>query len=140
MTTPLGDISIEDAQVEFGLVAMQGTEVLGEHRLLLTARLRVDDVVHLWSEDTEPMSATVVLDPSAHSLRLNLRLQPAGRSARAASQAANFLLAAARGSHLALRLPDGNLAPDRLVLPDELQIEEGLVRLLRLIADVSQRS
>jgi hypothetical protein len=138
MTAPLGNISIEDAQVGLGLVALRGTEVLDELRLTLVVRLRVDDVVHLWSEDTEPLAVTVVLDASAHSLRLNLRLQPAGRSARAASRAASFLHTAASGSHLALRLPDGELAPERLALPDELRIEEGLVRLLRLLADVSQ--
>lgn len=140
LTGLLGDISIEATQPTLGLVALRDDAVLDEVRLMLVVRLRVDDAIHLWSEDAEPLAATVVLDPAAHRLRLNLRLQPAGRSAQAASRAATFLQAAGRGTHLALRMPDGQLAPDRLEVPSELRVDDDLVRLLQLLADVSRLS
>ncbi len=138
LAAPLGDLSIEATQVVLGLVALRDDVVLDEVRMTLVVRLRVDDVVHLWSENAEPLAATVVLDPAAHRLRMNLRLQPAGRSARAASRVATFLQAAGLGTHFALRLPDGQLAPDRLEVPPELSVDDDLVRLLRLLADVSR--
>lgn len=138
LTAPLGDLSIEETQVGLGLVALRGDEVLDEVELTLVVRLHVDDAVHLWSEDAEPLAATVVLDPAAHRLRMNLRLQPAGRSAQASSRAASFLQAAEQGGHLALRLPGGQLAPDRFQMPGELAVDGDLVRLLQLLSDVGR--
>jgi hypothetical protein len=140
LTGPLGDLSIEAAQLTLGLVALRDDAVTDEVQLTLVVRLRVDDAVHLWSEDAEPLAATVVLDPAAHRLRVNLRLQPAGRSALAASRAATFLQAAGLGTHLALRMPDGRLSPDRLEVPSELRVDDDLARLLKLLADVSRLS
>lgn len=140
VNTHLTGLSIEDAQVALKLVALLDDDVLDEVQLMLAVRLQVDDVVHLWSTDDEPLAATVVLEPASHHMRLTLRFQPTGRSARQASRTATFLQAAGQATHLALRLPDGQLAPDRLQVPPELGLEAGLVRLLDLLAEVSQLS
>lgn len=137
VSLPYTMLEAEATHVVFGLAAMKDDHLLDETRLVLAVRLRVDDVVHLWSDESGALAATVVLDPATRRMEMNLRFAPAGRSAVAAVADAMFLQAAGAATHLALRLPDGQFAPDRLPVPSQLKVDEGLVRLLQLIADVA---
>lgn len=119
------------------LVAVRGDEEVAETRLMLTVRLAVDDAVHLWSDRRGGLTASVVLAPRDHRLRINLAFAAAARPATEAAADAAFLQAAADAGAIAIRLPDGSLAPDRIAVPAEAGVEPALLRLLNLLADVS---
>lgn len=135
---PFAGLEAEATQIALGLAAMRDDTLLGEIPLVLAVRLRVDDVVHLWSDESSALRATVVLDPRIHTMRMNLWFAPAGRSASSAAAGAAFLNAGSTATHLALRLPDGHLAGDRLPVPTGFKVDEGLVRLFELIAEVAR--
>jgi hypothetical protein len=136
-TPPIG---IEDADVTLGLVAMRDTDVLAETRLTLVTRLTGESSVHLWSDTSRALTASVTIHASEHKLAIQLRFAPAGRPATVSAEDALFLRAAGSSTHITLRLPDGHLSGDRLPVPAEMTIDEASVRLLTLMADVARRS
>lgn len=139
LAVPLGSIEAEATQVTFGLAVLKDEHLIAERQLLLEIRVRFDDIVHLWHYGHDAISAAITIDPRAKQLRLNLTFTPAGHSAARVVQAAEFLqLASTEDTRLALRLPDGTLAPERVSIPPELKVDDKLIRLLRLIADVGR--
>lgn len=135
---PFTALEPEATQLVLGLAAMNNEQLLDETRLVLVVGLRVDGVIHLWSDDSNALSASGTLDPASQRMEMALRFAPAGRPAEAVAADARFLQAAGACTHLALRLPDGQLAPDRVPFPVQLRVEDGLVRLLQLLADVAR--
>jgi len=136
-TPPIG---VEDADVALGLVAMRDSDVLAETRLTLVTRLTGESSVHLWSDASRALTASVTLHTSQHKLGIQLRFAPAGQSATVSAEDALFLRAAGSSTHITLRLPDGRLSGDRLPVPADMTIDEASVRLLTLMADVARLS
>ncbi|GAA1534640.1 hypothetical protein [Kribbella lupini] len=136
---PLGSIEAEATDVSLGLAVLQGNQLVAERHLLLEVRLRIDDIVHLWHDRHDAISAAVTIDPAQMRLSISLTFNPVGISAARASEAAEFLrIASIDGAQFALRLPDGTLGPERIPVSPNLKVDEKLVRLLRLIADVGR--
>ncbi|SOC52127.1 hypothetical protein SAMN05660748_3963 [Blastococcus aggregatus] len=128
--------AIEDTDLELGLAAVHGDAPVATARLRFLRRLRVDDVVHLYSERDRALTADLTMDPRSMKLSVHLEFAPAGRSATQAAADAEVLHAAATGA-LALVMPDGQLAPERFPASGGLAVDASLLRLLRLLADMS---
>ena len=129
-------INAEATRVKLGLIALDDGRIVAERPLLLSVRLTMDSVTHLWS-DEGAMTAAVVFDPRARRLSMSLQFTPHGTSAEAAASDAGFLHALGSATHLALRSSDGQFLLGQTDVPVELRIDDGSVRFLRLLADVA---
>lgn len=140
MDIPVFPLAAEVTDVALGLVALAGADELSETWLRLTTRLVVDSAVHLFTPAVDALSASIVFDPSAQRMRLDLTFLPAGKPAAEAAQAARFLSTLHEADAVALKLPDGMLTPERMHVPGNLAVDARLVRLLDLLADVGRLS
>ena len=141
LEAPLGSIEAEGTDLSLGLVVLHGDQIVAERNFDLSVRFRVDNVVHLWHDRGDAVSATFTLDPIKRRLGISITFAPVGNSAARAADAAEFLHhASAEGAQLALRLPDGSIGPERISMPPAVRIDEKMVRLLRLIADIARLS
>ena len=130
----------ESTRLVLALVALEGGRPVSEVDLVLTVRLIVDGVVHLWSNEDAPLTATLVMDPENQYAKLDLQFLPIGRDARMATSAAAFLAALQGGAQLGFRGPDGHLLSDRVEVSQDFYIDERLVRFLTLLSDVGRLS
>jgi hypothetical protein len=133
-------LDAEATRITLGLVALRDEEILQETSLNLAVRLRVNDAVHLWSEESRPLRAALIVHWASGSMHLTLTFDPVGQSARVAYKDAIFLDSFTPGTRMALRLPDGQLTPDRIPAPVGIALDAGTLRLVRLLADVSELS
>jgi hypothetical protein len=137
LTVHAASFDAEATDIVLSLVAMENTEILQERKFIFTVHLAIDSSEHLWSDDGGALKAAVTFD--AHTRRMNLRLvfDPVGKGAIKAAADAEFLRIIDVATSLALRMPNGDLAPDEIPVPDQFAVEDGLLSFLQLLAEVS---
>jgi hypothetical protein len=137
LTAHTASFDAEATDIVLSVAAMENTEILQERRFVFSVHLAIDSSEHLWSDDGGALKAAVTFD--AHTRRMNLRLvfDPAGKGAIRAAADAAFLRTIGVATSLALRMPNGDLAPDEIPVPSQFVVEDGLLSFLQLLAEVS---
>ena len=128
----------EATNVTLSVVAVRNTEILGERKFVFTVQLTIDSTTYLWSDDGGALKAVATFDSQTRRINLSLTFDPVGKAAIAAAADSTFLRAVSASTNLALRMPDGELAPDVISIPAEFVINDSLLNYLQLLAEVSQ--
>ena len=128
----------EATDIAISLVAMENTKILRERKFVFTVHLAIDSSEHFWSDDGGGLKAAIAFDANAGIMNLRLAFDPIGKGAIASAADAVFLRAVSAASSLSLRMPNGDLAPEKIPVPDQFVMGDSLLRFLQLLADVSQ--
>jgi len=126
------------ANITLSLAAIRDAEVLEERKFAFTVQFAIDSSEHWWSDDGGALKAAVTFDKNTGRMDLRLTFEPVGKGAIAAAADATFLRAIEAATSLALRRPNGNLAPERIPIPNKFAVDDGLLSFLLLLSDVSQ--
>jgi hypothetical protein len=137
LTIPADFFDAEAADIILSLVAMDNAEILSERKFVFNVRLVIDSSEHLWSDDGGALKSTVIFDAQTRQMNLRLEFDPAGKDAATAASDAAFLQAVSVATDLALRMPNGDLSSDRISIPEQFVVEDGLLVFLQLLAEVS---
>jgi hypothetical protein len=126
------------ASITLSLAAIRNARILDERKFAFTVQFAIDSSEHWWSDDGGALKAAVTFDKNTRRMDLRLAFEPAGKGAIAAAADAVFLRAVDAATSLALRMPNGELAPERIPIPGQFVVDDGLLSFLLLLSDVSQ--
>ena len=138
LTVHIASFDAEATNIALSLVAMRDSEVLQEREFVFSVKLVIDFSTHLWSDDGGALKVAVTFDSQSQSMTLRLAFDPAGKGSIAATADVAFLRAVSTATGLALRMPNGDLAPDRIPVPEQFVVDNGLLNSLQLLAEVSK--